>query len=69
MKKLLNTLFTGAVLTCLVSVAYFSYYLRPWRWHSRRQARAALPDNPYADLPLPDPARSGTAESAEKAVV
>lgn len=68
MKKLLNSLFTGAVLICLVSSAYVSYYLRPWRWLARKGARPLIPDNPFADLPLPDSGKSSAAEPAEKVV-
>ena len=68
MRKSLDKLFTGAVLTCLVSSAYLSYYLRPWRWLIFNRAMRVPPDNPYAQIPLPEAAAEDTAKKAEKAI-
>lgn len=69
MRKLFDKLFTGAVLTCLVSVAYLSFYLRPRRWLSFNRAQTCVPDDPFAKIPLPDGGEKAVAEKAEKAVV
>jgi hypothetical protein len=68
MRKTVDKLFTGAVLICLVSSAFISYYLRPWRWLRFNQAKPAVPDDPFAGIPLPDATEKSVAEKVEKAV-
>jgi hypothetical protein len=68
-QKIFDKFFTGIVLVCLVSAAYFSYYLRPWRWLPPRSNSAEIPDDPFAQIPLPNSTDKRNSEKAEKAVV
>lgn len=69
MRKVLDTVFTGTALLCLVSSAYLSYYLRPWRWLSRNRTDAGVPDDPFVQVPLPDAREKDNAQKSEKATV
>lgn len=68
MRKMLDNLFTGAVLFLLVTSAFLSYYLRPWRWMRFNHVNPAVPDDPFAMIPLPD-ANKKRSTQAENAVV
>lgn len=65
----MDKLFTGAVLTCLVSCAFLSYYLRPWRWLRFNETSSAAPDDPFAKIPLPATSEEAAAQKREKALV
>lgn len=69
MRRTLDTIFTGTALFCLVSSAYLSYYLRPWRWLSRHPTDGGVPDNPFAQIPLPVAQDNSKAQESEKAVI
>ena len=69
MRKIMDKLFTGTVLLGLIASAYFSYYLRPWRWLAFQGAKPELPDNPYTGIPLPQTNTNADPEKAEKAAV
>jgi hypothetical protein len=71
-RKSLDKLFTGTVLLCLVASAYISYYLRPVRWLPFNRTGCNIPDNPYAQIPLPESVDQPGYEKirkAEKALV
>ena len=69
MRKIMDKIFTVTVLFGLVSSAYVSYYLRPWRWLAFQSAKPELPDNPYTGIPFPKPGNEANPEKTEKAVV
>ncbi len=69
MRKITDKLITGTVLLGLVSTAYLSYYLRPWRWLAFHRTKPDLPDNPYDRVPLPQAVNQASPEKAEKAAV
>jgi hypothetical protein len=69
MRKMLDKVFTGTALLCLVSTAYLSYYLRPWRWLSRNRTNDAVPDDPFAQIPLPIARDMNHAQESEKAIL
>lgn len=69
MRKMLDKVFTGSVLLLLVTSAFLSYYLRPWRWMRFNQAKPGVPDDPFAGIPLPAETESSMTDKAEKAVV
>jgi hypothetical protein len=53
---------------CLVSSAYLSYYMRPWRW-LRSMPGQEIPDDPFAQIPLPHSTEKKNSEPVEKTVV
>jgi hypothetical protein len=67
-QKLFDKYFTGAVMFCLVSSAYLSYYMRPWRW-LRSMPGQEIPDDPFAQIPLPHSTENKNSEPVEKTVV
>ncbi|MGV3742651.1 MAG: hypothetical protein ACO1NO_10115 [Burkholderiaceae bacterium] len=69
MRKIIDKLFTLMVLFGLVSSAYVSYYLRPWRWLAFQRTKPEPPDNPYTRIPLPQSGNESSPEKTEKAVV
>jgi hypothetical protein len=68
-QKIFDRLFTGTVLLCLVSSAYLSYYMRPWRWLRSRRGGPKIPDDPFAQIPLPQSTNNKSTEKTEKAAI
>lgn len=68
MRKILDRLFTGAVLVCLVSIAFLSFYLRPWNRMKSNRRRASAAENPFAGIPLPASADSVSPKKAEEEI-